>query len=200
MLQIRLLHFQGFKRSMVYNVEPHLISHDRKKKELTINFTIDLLCSIVTHSKVSSIYCLLATVFRSQDAAIFRKKKTPLTWTINLQMHCFFCIAFVISTLMKGTSTWRLNPQLLKLIASKQWVAVHGSDMVNEFGTYNMIQQYNKLHKPWKLLPADIIFCYINYHLWSNSLWCISVSQCTSKQSYNECCTDSPEQNHHQVR
>jgi len=60
---------------MVYNVEPHLNSHDRKKKKITTNVTIDLLCAIVTHNKVSIIYRLFATGFRSQGTAIFRKKK-----------------------------------------------------------------------------------------------------------------------------
>jgi len=48
---------------------------------------------------------------------------------------------------MEGISTWRWNPQLLKLIASESRVAVHGNNMMNELGTYNMIQKYNKLHK-----------------------------------------------------
>jgi len=75
---------------MVYNVEPHLHSHERMKKELTINFTTDLLCAIVTHNKASSIYCLLATVFRSQGAAIFRKKENIFNLKYKFTNVLFF--------------------------------------------------------------------------------------------------------------
>jgi hypothetical protein len=81
---------------MVYNVELHLVCHERRKKELTVNFSTHILCAIVTHNKMSNIYCLLTTGFSSQGATIFKKINT-----FNLKYKptniSFFRIAFVSS-------------------------------------------------------------------------------------------------------
>jgi hypothetical protein len=48
--------------------------HVPNKKELPMNFAIELLYAIVTHNKLSSTYCLFATGFINQSTAIFRDK------------------------------------------------------------------------------------------------------------------------------
>jgi hypothetical protein len=79
----------NFKGNVVRNVKLHVNSHVRNMNKLAINFEIYLLHAIAMHNKLSSIYCLFATDFSSQDAAIFQEKYP------YLKCNVLFCTAFV---------------------------------------------------------------------------------------------------------